>query len=317
LGISLKHKLWDFKSNFYKIESAKIDKNIDKLNLKELKALLAYKLKTIYKLAIVQKEAIKIYKQNLKLKKEYYKQALSLYKQGVKTKIDSDRFLVNIYNAETELKNSIEDFKKTLKILSLYTGIKIDDIVNISFNQQIIDTKTILKNNYSIKIDELNVKKNLYLENSLQKSKYGNIDLVANYSKINTLNSYNSKSIGITFSIPLYTPKTDIEIQKLKIASLIQTSQKNSKILSLKQDIETLLNEIKKEDNIIDSKQKELKILEESKNLTFGRYKEGISTYLEVLDNNQALLNTNLQILEAKYKKSIAIDKLKYLKGEL
>jgi len=315
IGINLKQKLWDFKSTIYKIESTKFDKDISKLNLKELKSLLAYKIKTLYKLAITQKKAIEVYKENLKLKEEYYKQALSLYKQGLKTKVDADRFLVNVYTAKSNLKNSIKDYKKTLKILSLYTTKNVEDIKNISFEEEI--PKDILKHNYSLQIDKLNIQKNKTLHKSIKNSKYGNIDLVANYSKIDALNSYDSKSIGIYISIPLYSPQIDSEIEKVKLTSLIQTSQLNSKMLSLKEDIENSLNEIYKQTTLINTKQKELKVLKELRILTSGRYKEGVATYLEVIESEQAILNASLELLESEYKKSIEIDKLKYLKGEL
>ena len=88
-------------------------------------------------------------------------------------------------------------------------------------------------------------------------------------------------------------------------------------MLSIKEDIENSLNEIQKQTNLINTKQKELKVLKELRILTSGRYKEGVATYLEVIESEQAILNASLELLESEYKKSIEIDKLKYLKGEL
>ena len=52
-------------------------------------------------------------------------------------------------------------------------------------------------------------------------------------------------------------------------------------------------------------------------NLLEARYKEGLATYIEVLDAISLVLNARLGVLEAYYSKSIAINRIEYLKGNL
>jgi outer membrane protein TolC len=48
-----------------------------------------------------------------------------------------------------------------------------------------------------------------------------------------------------------------------------------------------------------------------------GRYKEGLSTYIEVLDASSLVLDAKLGLLEAYYEKTLSIDRIDYLKGKI
>ncbi len=51
--------------------------------------------------------------------------------------------------------------------------------------------------------------------------------------------------------------------------------------------------------------------------LLSARYKEGLSTYIEVLDASALKLDAELGLLSAKYEKSSAIHKLEYFEGKI
>ncbi|NPA59635.1 MAG: TolC family protein, partial [Epsilonproteobacteria bacterium] len=74
-GISLRQKIWDFSKTSLSIKASKLDEDISKLSLQEAKAFLVYRVKLLYELMLVQKEAIKVYKQDIKTKKAFYNQA--------------------------------------------------------------------------------------------------------------------------------------------------------------------------------------------------------------------------------------------------
>jgi outer membrane protein TolC len=77
-GVYAKQKIWDFSKTTSKIKATKKDKDISKLSLKDLEALMAYKVRGLYALMVVQKEAIDVRKKDLEAKEAYYKQAKAL-----------------------------------------------------------------------------------------------------------------------------------------------------------------------------------------------------------------------------------------------
>lgn len=197
-GASLKQKIWDFQKTSSKLDSLKIDEDIASLSLGDMKALMAYKIKSLYKLIVVQKEAIEVHKKDLESKKAYYEQAQALVAQGFKTKADSSRFLSAVYFSEENLAIAQASFDKTKKSLSLYMGEKIkddttfeSDIIkkNYSFEPDLVEEE-ILSNNSQLKINALNIDKNKLLYKSEKASHYGSIDVVASYNHFDTLNEY-------------------------------------------------------------------------------------------------------------------------------
>ncbi len=325
IGISLKQTIWDFKKTKYRVKAFKVDEDISKLSLKEAKVLIAYKVKSLYELLVVQKDAIKVRIKDLKSKKALFLQAKALLKQGLKTKADESRFLSALYQAKNNLSVAKASYTKTKDSLSLYMGEKIANDIKLQTNIIKEDyrydsniKKEILNNNYQIKIEEQNIQKNRLLHKSSETSKYGSIDLVASYNRLGTLNNYNSKLIGITLNIPLYSGgELDANEQKARIAFEISREQKNLKVLELKDETDSLLIDIKRYKKTIKSKKVQLFSANETKNIIEGRYKAGLATYVEVLDAISVILNAKLGVLEAYYAKSIAEARLMYLKGEI
>ena len=130
-GASLKQKIWDFSKTTSAIEAFQIEEDISKLSLEEQKALLAYRVKSLYELMVVQKEAIEVRKKDVEAKEAYYKQALAFVKQGLKTNADASRFLSSLYIAKESLTQSQSEFAKAKNSLSLYMGEKISDDVEL------------------------------------------------------------------------------------------------------------------------------------------------------------------------------------------
>ena len=325
VGVNLKQKLWDFSKTSSKISATKKDEEISKLSLMDFKALLAYKVKSFYKLMVVNHEAIKVRKKDLKVKKAYYAESLALVKQGLKTNADANRFLVEVYNAEENLAIAEADFDKARNSLSLYMGKKIDKNIsleksvlkqNIKFDKNI--EKEILKTNYALKIDSKNIEKNILLHKSAKAEHYGSIDAIASYNHFDTLNTYDSKKIGVVINIPLYSGgKISTQAQKMKISTIISKEQKLSHELSLKEQISNLLYDIKRYNKTIKAKKAQLNYAKETKKVIEGRYKEGLATYIELLDASGQVLNARLGLLQAYYLRSLSIDKIQYLKGKV
>ena len=324
VGVNLKQKIWDFSQTSSKVEASKIDKDISKLSLKEIKALLVYKVKSLYETMVVQQKAVDVRKKDLEVKKAYYKQAQALLKEGLKTKADESRFLTSVYEAEENLEIAKIAYDKARNSLSLYMGEKIEDGVDLqldSFNAKFLDVnveKDILEKNYQLLMASKTIQKNILLHKASKASHYGSIDAVASYTHIDTLSDYDTKLVGVTLSIPIYSGgKLNAEVQKAKISSQIAKEQYSSTELELKEEIESLLLDIKKYNKSIEAKKAQLISAQETKDVLDGRYKEGVSTYVEVLDATSVVLNAELGLLQAQYSKSMAIHKIEYLKGKI
>ncbi len=325
VGVNLKQKLWDFGKTAYKIDASKKDEAISKLSLMDFKALLAYKVKSFYELMVVQREALNVRKKDLEAKKAYYAQAKALVKQGLKTIADASRFLSAVYNAENNLAIAQASFDKARNSLSLYMGKKIDENVTLanavlqeSFNANADIEKEVLASNYTLKIDNKNIEKNILLHKSAEAEHYGSIDATASYNHFDTLNIYNTITAGIVINIPLYSGgRVSTEAQKVEISAQISKEQKRSRKLALKEELGNLLLDIKRYNKTIAAKKAQLYYAQETEKVLDGRYKVGIATYIEVLDATSQVLNAKLGLLEAYYSRALSIDRIQYLKGKI
>ena len=324
-GVNLKQKIWDFGKTTSKIASSKKDEDISKLSLMDFKALLAFKVKSFYKLMVVQREAVNVRKKDLEAKKAYYAQAEALVKQGLKTTADASRFLSAVYNAEDNLAIAQASFDKARNSLSLYMDRKIDANVTLenavlqeSFSVNANVEKEVLASNYTLKIENKNIEKNILLHKSAKAEHYGSIDAVASYNHFDTLNTYDATNAGVVVNIPLYSGgRVSAEAQKVEISAQISKEQKRSRELALKEELQNLLLDIKRYNKTISAKKAQLDSAQETKKVLDGRYKEGLATYIEVLDATTQVLNAKLSLLEAYYLRALSIDRIQYLKGKI
>ena len=324
-GVNLKQKVWDFSKTTSKIAASKKDEEISKLSLMDFKALLAYKVKSFYKLMVVQREAINVRKKDLEAKKAYYAQAEALVKQGLKTTADASRFLSAVYSAEDNLAVAKASFDKARNSLSLYMNKNIDenvtlesDLLQKSFGSESDVEKEILTSNYALKIENKNIEKNLLLHKSAKAEHYGSIDAVASYNHFDTLNVYDATTAGVVVNIPLYSGgRVSAEAQKAEISAQISKEQKRSRELALKEEVQNLLLDIKRYNKTIAAKKAQLDSAQETKKVLDGRYKEGLATYIEVLDATSQVLGAKLSLLEAYYLRALSIDRIQYLKGKI
>jgi len=325
VGASVKQKIWDFSKTSLQIDASKKDEDISKLSLKDLQALLASKVKSLYELMVVQSEAIKVREADLHVKEAYYAQAQALFKQGLKTEADTSRFLSAVYGAKDNLAIAKASYEKAKNSLSLYMGEKIADdvtlqtsIIKKGFYADKNSVKEVLSDNNELKIYDETIQKNALLHKSARASHYGTFDAVASYNRVGSLNLYDTQIVGVVLNIPLYAGgRLNAQTQNAEIGLQIAKEQKASKILALKEEITNLILDIQRYDETIAAKKAQLISAKKTKRVLDGRYKEGLSTYIEVLDASSLVLESELGLLEAYYSKTLSIDKIDYLKGKI
>jgi outer membrane protein TolC len=321
-GLTAKKLIWDFGKTTATIEAKILQEDIATLSLQDAKALLSYKVKLQYELMLVQAEAIKVRKKDLRTKKELYKQAQALRKQGLKTKADETRFLSSLYIAKDNLAFSKSSFEKAKLLLSLYIDEPIDS--NVKLENSILKTSwkgknlaEVLENAPTLSSLEINMNQKELEYKSAQASHFGSIDAVASYTYQSSLNEYDSSYIGITFNMPLYSGGrlTALE-EQAKINKQKAKFEYHSKSLALEEEVQNLLIDLKYYEQSIKTKEVQLQANEETKNVIESRYKGGLSTYIELLDAIGITQESKLGILEAKYKRSSSIYRLEYLQGK-
>ena len=324
-GVYLKQKIWDFQKTSSKVDASRFDEDISKLSLKDAQALLVNKVKSLYLKMILQQEAIKVRKKDLEAKVAYYDQSLALVEQGLKTKADSSRFLASVYDAKDNLAIAYAIYEKAKVSLGLYMGENIDNdvelensIIKKDYNFKNNLEENILTNNYQLQIDSKNIDKNRLLHKSAKASHYGSVDGYASYNHVDSLSEYDSKLVGISLTVPLYTGgRTSADEQKAQISTQISKQAQASKKLALKDELTGLVIDIKSYDETILAKKAQIDAANESKNVLEARYKEGLSTYIEVLDSISVVLNAELGLLQTYYSKSISINQIQYLEGKI
>ncbi|MFA6191414.1 MAG: TolC family protein [Sulfurimonas sp.] len=322
-GVSVGQKIWDFSKTSSKIDASGLDKEIAELSVEDAKALMTYKVESLYATMIVQKKAIDVRKKDMQTKQELYNQAQALVREGIKTSSDETRFLSSYYEAKDVLGSAQASFDKTKSTLSLYMGEKID--ANIELEESLLKNKksmkaydeNLLSENTELKIQDQNIQKNILLHKSANASQYGSIDAVASYTHFDSLNPYDAGTVGVMLTVPLYSGGNISAVEQIASITINKSRElKNAKLLELQDELHGLFIDLERYENTIVAKQAQLEAAKSTQEVLNARYKEGLTTYIELLDATTFLLASELGLLEAYYSRSMAENRIKYLTGK-
>ncbi|BAF69231.1 TolC family protein [Nitratiruptor sp. SB155-2] len=323
VGMQVRQKIYDFSQTTNLIKSSKMKKEIAKLRFKDTKALLRYRVKMIYALLLVQKEALEAREKDLLAKKALYHQAQALYAQGLKTQADVHRFYASVKEAEDALAQARADYKKSIATLEALTGLHLS--TNIVLDSGILmqkfevskDLHTLLSNNLQTKIAQKDIQATALEAKAAKNVKWGSIDALAQISHVKSLSSYDTTLLGIQYSLPLYTGgKLSAQAQKAKIATLIAKERTESIKRSIIEEHKKIMADLEEIESRIEAQKAQERALIETKKLLNARYKVGLTTYIEVLDAQAAWLHVKLGLLNALYQRAASIFKLEYLNGK-
>jgi len=325
VGVQLNQKLYDFSKTTSTINAYKKDTEIASLSLGDQKALLAYTVKIQYSIVLLQTKALEVREEDLKTKEELYNQAKAFVKEGLKTEADALSLLSAVYIAEDSLAQTKSELDKALSTLSIYMGEKIDSNTKFEDNgtqndRDIEDTQALLEsilvNNYEVKSRQQQIYRDEFLYEATKAGHYGSIDAVASYTHLDTLNEYDTSQIGISINIPIYSGgRVSAQTEQSRIAKDESKESYNSKKLLLEDEMQRLIIDLKKFKHTVKAKEALLDSSQATKEIVEARYKEGLSTYIEVLDASSTYLFANLGLLEAKFNINNIINRLDYLQG--
>ncbi len=324
VSASLNQKIYDFEKTTSTVKAYEKELNRADFTLEDAKALLIYKVKNNYNSALLQTKALKARQKDIQAKEELYKQALALVNEGLKTEADSSSILSALYMAEDALAITQAELNKALSTLSLYTGEKIDS--KTALKEEISSTKDrktlliedILARNFSLKSSKEEIQRDALLYEASKAQNYGSIDAVASYTHQNSLNEYDTSLVGITLNIPLYSGgRITAQSQQAKISKEMAKESYNAQKLLLEEETADLLIDLERYKHTIKTKESLIESAKAAKKVVEARYKEGLSTYIEVLDATSVHLYAELGLIEAEFAIKNIINRLEYLQGEL
>ena len=323
VGGVINQKIYDFSKTTSTIKANEKNQRIASLSLKDAEALLSYNVKNIYNLALFQTKALQTRERDYQTKEELYKQAVALVREGLKTQADEMSMLSALYSAEDARAQSRAELHKALKTLSLYMGedVAFDVTLIDEFVEQKDDFNTTsedaIRKNYALSSAQEQINKDSLLYKAAKSQNYGSIDAVASYSHQNTLNEYDSSMVGIGIKIPLYSGgKISAQAQISRIDIEMAKESYNTKKLQLQEEIENLLIDLQRFHYTTKAKEALIDSTMATKTIVEARYKEGLSTYIEVLDASTLHVEATLSLLESKFAIRKIMDRLEYLRGE-
>ena len=321
VGATVKQKIWDFSQTTSRIKAQEVQQDIAGLSLQDARALLAYKVKLQYEQILVQQKAGLVRKKDFQTKEELYKQAKALLDQGLKTRADTTRFLSASSAAKDNLSLTGANLSKARVVLSLYIGEPIPpemefEETSIMPETYLADEETILQESPVLQSLQKTIDKNDLLYKATRAAHFGSIDAVASYAYQDTLNSYDSSLVGIMFNVPLYSGgRLTAQEEQAIIDRQSAKNDYEAKVLALKEEFEGLVIDLKHYSHTIQAKTVQLKAAGQTLEVVNGRYREGLATYIEVLDAAAQQLDAELGLLQADYDRSSAIHRLEYLQG--
>ncbi|MDD2789996.1 MAG: TolC family protein [Sulfurimonas sp.] len=322
VGGVINQKIYDFSKTNATIKANERSQIIASLSLKDAQALLAYNIKNIYNLALFQTQALSSREKDYQTKEELYKQAVALVQEGLKTQADEMSMLSALYSAEDARGSTKAELHKALTTLFLYMGEEVDLNVALTEVMEAKDdcnstSEEAIGKNYALATAQEQIKRDSFLYDAAIAQNYGSVDAVASYSHQNSLNEYDASMVGIGVKIPLYSGGRISALEQIsRIDREIAKESYNTKRLQLKEEIDNLLIDLQRFHYTSKAKAALVDSTLATKIIVEARYKEGLATYIEVLDASSLHLQATLGVLESKFALRKIIDRLKYLRGE-
>jgi len=171
--------------------------------------------------------------------------------------------------------------------------------------------------NPGLRIAEENINASEASYKATKAEHYGSIDIVGDLSHFDTLSDYDSQLLGIRYAVPIYSGgRLSAQAQQARIAQMIAAETKESKRRALLQELRSIYADLQEADKRIEARKAQLLSANETKELVEARYKEGLATYMEVLDAEAMWLDAELGLLSARYTKLEKIYRLEYLNAQ-
>lgn len=325
LDVTMTYTLWDFGRTQKRIDAAQQDAESAVALNEDAKALLGEKVwQAYYSLAYLQRvntaNAL-----SLAFYQALYDQSRQMKNVGLKTEADSERFYASLLDAKDLLETSRNEERKYIHLLSVLTGLLEQDIIIeddfTAFSRTTLpsfsDTQwRVMLKEHNAELEALSakIKQSHALYESSKAESYGTIISAGSIGSDTSISSYSSNQIGIKASIPLLTGgRISHQIEKDRVGILVSEEALRARELTLWQELYEAILDTKRLDATIEAKYMVARALAKTVAITQGRYKEGLATYIEVLEAQRAYDNATIAQSAAMLQKIASLAHIKRL----
>lgn len=245
-----------------------------------------------------------------------YNQAFNMRKSGLKTEADELRFKASLLESRDYLKRAQSEYEKARLSLQVLVGhndsitvrqTDLDEKANaITPQSQTLESlrEELRLSNPQLKALQATVIQNKALSDAVSSQQYGEVFLVGSAGYDDSLSSYESYQAGVAGSVPLYDGgKLSSEAQKSRIAYSISKQEFQSVERELWQGLYGAYKDLQRTDETIKAKEGVIMATSKTLRLFEERYKQGLSTYIDVLESQNTLDHAHAGLAEAKYQK--------------
>lgn len=323
-SINLNQNLFDY-TVLESLKYAKKNKELQNFVIEDITNTIVETAKNIYLDVLLKKEAVNVKKENLDYWKNYFDFVKEKYQVGIVPKIEFVNAKSKFFLAKAQLKQAEAEY--TTAIQSLKKLLLIDEEIKIEDSLKYKE----------IQIPE--IPKNLENVNSTLKLYSKKIEVAKQYIKVQKADYYPKLSFQASYLYNNYVKfpsqeeafrggyrlslKADWNIydgnkRKAKImqAEIDKTKEEKNfqdKLIEIKTDIKTTLQNIEAAKYEIEAMEENLKASKENLELATERYKAGIGNQLEVLDAENSYQQARFNYLSSVYKYYRYINHLKRL----
>ena len=326
-SLSLNQNLYDAGYNDLEIERSKILYDNEIINFYIVTQDLILDAITGYLTVINYEKSMEANKKNYELVSKALEEIKTTYDIGTSTLYDlqSTESFYAISNASLfSSKKNLELSKKSFKRIVGLEAINLEDIIEIDENINLdIILKNTVSNNLNLKLIDNNIKNQNILLLKEKKSKHPNLDITgtAEYSdsgRIDNGSETTKGSIALTLTVPIYQQGIDnSNIRKI-----------HSQILQLELNYEDFIDDLEIQisnvykDYVISKKHMEsnLAVIRASETALKSlneEYNMGTKTIIDIVEEEEKLLSTNVDYLNSKTDYLINYFTLKSLEGTL
>ncbi|HEX5623672.1 MAG TPA: TolC family protein [Sulfuricurvum sp.] len=247
-----------------------------------------------------------------------WKQAKQMHTAGLKTAADESRFQASWMEAHEHLEAARAEHQKALIALELLVGANepvsiaedFDRRVNeISANKEEAAQLREHLSLYNPQLQKLriSIEHAKLISEAADKESYGTLMLVGSYGYDRSLSAYDTASIGVRGTIPLYEGgKLSADAQKTRLALLMAQKEYENTERSLWQELYNAYSDLKRSDETIAAKAGVIAATQKALLLMEGRYAQGLATYIDVLESQSVLENARIAHEQAKFQKIAA-----------
>jgi outer membrane protein len=311
-------------ANRRQLRTAKLDQSIQELSVQDFRSTLTVDVTALYYQALLISESIKLNQQSLARNVHALNDSKSLYAQGKSLKIDTLRNYVTVENLTTTIAHLESQHAIALLKLGQLIGINdttivLTDSLKADVEQryftavQVLSTET-LQNRPDLQIRGAQVQ---MVESKLRTAKaerLPTLNLLASYQlqaqadnrEIGNYRWPKTSFVGIQANIPIFAggkinararqAKTELKRQELELQDA--TEQASTQIATLESNLRELVQRLEVHRKTVDA-------AEINYTITNDRYKNGLSSRLELTDAELALTEARLSELQTIFRVKI------------